>query len=721
MLPVFGVGTTIGRYELFDSIGFSDLGQVYKAKSFGVEGFEKTLAIKLISADLAANETFVNRFVENTKRAVRLQHANIVQVFDIGTAPQVDATQASPTSADNIGSAPTQEVTPPPSPFIAMEFVEGCNLTRLLDDVRKTGFSLPIGLCLYIGCQVAKALDHAHRRCDERMVPLGIVHGGICPNNVLISWEGQVKVSDFCMPQWIELSHADDSQLVLKHRHVDYLSPEQATQASGTCETSIDGRSDLFSLALVLYEMLTGVNPLRCATHEQTLQQVQSPSISPIGLYRPDVPKSVETLIEQTLATNPDSRIQTAQELFEQLQTVSFAHGFAATANDLADYVEKFWDDESYRQNRAPWEVQNPGIEPKHPFASPQPASGASQAPAHFPHGPAAVSWLPPSLPPPSALPWQSLANGKAGVSLDAGFDDVADETDLDWSAPPPYAAVVPPQVPPPNAQIKCRQGKFVGRNNELRRFGQVLDAAMASGVQLVTVTGCEGIGKTRFIMEIDKRLRAGNFDVSVYVATCSPSQRDESLSALALMLVRLCAASAKKAVDCASTVHSQLMEFGLSSEQIDAVMSEFVATRPRAQTRVHAAGLLRHAFYRIVHGLCQQQLHVFAWDNAHAMDDATLDVLNWTSNYLAKGRAVWLLAGQSPLHHTLLDRVPHESMSLEPLSDSHTAKLLANITGLNKVPENIVQLCHRQCEGIPARIETFASQLEMPAPLSDK
>lgn len=716
MLPVFDVGTTIGRYELLDSIGFSDLGQVYKAKSFGVEGFEKTLAIKLISADLAANDTFVNRFVDNTKRAVRLQHANIVQVLDIGTAPKDDATATSSTSVEAVDSDPSQTSLQASSLFIVMEFVDGCNLTRLLDDARKSGFLLPISLCLYVGCQVAKALDHAHRRCDERMVSLGIVHGGICPNNVLISWEGQVKVPDFCMPQWLELGHADTSQLVLKHRHVEYLSPEQAAQAS---ETSIDGRSDIFSLAVVLYEMITGVNPLRGVTHEQTLQQAQSPSILPMSSHRPDVPKPLEILIKQALATDPAERIQSAQELFAQLQSVSFAHGLAATANDLADYVEKYWDNNSSQHNHVPWEMEHASIEKSFSCASPPPVSDISQTPAHFPHGSSAISWLPPSLPPPSATPLQSMASTATGLSLDAGFDDVADETNLDWSAPPPYAAVVSGQSQPANAPIKWLEGKFVGRKNELRRFGQVLDAAMANGIQLVTVTGCEGIGKTRFITEIDKRLRAGNFDVSVYVASCGHSQRNEPLSALALMLVRLCAVSAQKAVDRASTVHSQLMEFGLSSEQIDAVMNEFVATKPRAKVRV--AGLLRHAFYRIVHGLCQQQLRVFAWDNAHAMDDATLDVLNWTSKYLAKGRAVWLLAGQLPLHHTLLSRVPHESMPLEPLSDSYASMLIASITGLNKVPENLVRLCRQQCEGVPARIEMFANQLEMHAPLSDK
>src|SRR5579859_6837329 len=175
------VNETFGRYRLLERLGQGGMAEVFKAKSFGVEGFEKVLVIKRILPELARSKDFVDLFIHEAKLAVRLSHANIVQVFDLGIAP----------GADLLGAKQADAY------YMAMEFVNGFDLATLLARCRRQQVTLPVDMCVYIAAEVAKGLDHAHRRRDEQMRPLGIVHRDVSPQNVLISWEGEVKVTDF--------------------------------------------------------------------------------------------------------------------------------------------------------------------------------------------------------------------------------------------------------------------------------------------------------------------------------------------------------------------------------------------------------------------------------------------------------------------------------------------------------------------------------------------
>src|SRR5688572_9208228 len=147
------------------------MAEVFRAKSYGVEGFEKVLVIKRILPKLAREPKFVEMFVREAKLSVRLSHANVVQVFDLGRV------------SDAL--------------FIAMEYVHGLDLATLLAWHRRRGKSLPVSVAAYVAAEVAKGLDHAHRRRDEQLRPLGIVHRDVSPQNVLLSFEGEVKVTDF--------------------------------------------------------------------------------------------------------------------------------------------------------------------------------------------------------------------------------------------------------------------------------------------------------------------------------------------------------------------------------------------------------------------------------------------------------------------------------------------------------------------------------------------
>jgi serine/threonine protein kinase len=227
------VNETFGRYRLLERLGQGGMAEVFKAKSFGVEGFEKVLVIKRILPELARSQEFVDMFVHEAKLAVRLSHANIVQVFDLGVAPR----------ADVLGSKQ------PDTYYMAMEFVNGFDLATVLSQCRRQQLALPIDMCVFVAAEIAKGLDHAHRRKDDRMLPLGIVHRDVSPQNVLLSLEGEVKVTDFGIAKArgaLETKINEDTRTGRLQGKFGYMSPEQARGEP------VDARSDLFSLGIVL-------------------------------------------------------------------------------------------------------------------------------------------------------------------------------------------------------------------------------------------------------------------------------------------------------------------------------------------------------------------------------------------------------------------------------------------------------------------------------------
>jgi serine/threonine protein kinase/tetratricopeptide (TPR) repeat protein len=329
----FSTGTivdeTFGRYRLLDRLGRGGMAEVFKAKSFGVEGFEKILVIKRILPELAKSKRFSDLFVQEAKLAVRLSHANIVQVFDLGTVDE--------------GSGPTY--------YIAMEYVAGLDLATLLARARSQKVPLPAGMCVYIAAEVAKGLDHAHRRRDEQMRPLGIVHRDVSPQNILVSWEGEVKVTDFGIAKARDTldrsrggepksGEPEGAQLQGKY---SYMSPEQARG------DAVDARSDLFSLGAVLYEMLTGGNPFRAPTTVETLRRVKASEYPPVELLRQDLPSGLNTLLERALAQAPEKRFADASRMYESLLAHLYASGDRFGSGDLAAFVGRFRDRTSAR------------------------------------------------------------------------------------------------------------------------------------------------------------------------------------------------------------------------------------------------------------------------------------------------------------------------------------------------------------------------------------
>src|SRR5580692_8676254 len=316
--------TAFGRYRLLERLGQGGMAEVFKAKSYGVEGFEKILVIKRILPELGRSQDFVEMFIHEAKLAVRLSHANIVQVFDLGKAPSGE-----PGSPEAVAY------------YIAMEYVHGLDLASFLARSRRSQFALPIQMGVYVASEVAKGLDHAHRRRDEQMRPLGIVHRDVSPQNVLLSFEGEVKVTDFGIAKArgvLDRPGHEETRARALQGKFGYMSPEQARG------DAVDARSDLFSLGTILYECVAGVNPFSSPTTFETLRRVQACEVPPIELLRPDVPAELVAILRTAMAKAPEDRYPDAGRMYEALLAFLYSQGSRYGAHDLAEFLARFRD-----------------------------------------------------------------------------------------------------------------------------------------------------------------------------------------------------------------------------------------------------------------------------------------------------------------------------------------------------------------------------------------
>ncbi len=282
------------------------MAEVFLAKSFGAEGLEKILVIKRILPDISDNRRFVDMFISEAKIAVDLNHPNIVQIYDFG---KVDETY-----------------------FLAMEFVDGADLGEVLSAARKGEKPMSVGDAVFIGTQIAKGLDYAHRRKDRFGEPLNIVHRDVSPQNILISRDGTVKVVDFGIAK--ASSVADQNPKAVKGKF-SYMSPEQARGKD------VDNRSDIFSLGVVLFEMLTGRPLFKFTTKDETLSMVKSAVVPDIVSLNPDIPEELIELVYRVLSKDPDERPQTARDLQVELTKILYAMGEFRDSATIASYFHK--------------------------------------------------------------------------------------------------------------------------------------------------------------------------------------------------------------------------------------------------------------------------------------------------------------------------------------------------------------------------------------------
>jgi serine/threonine protein kinase len=304
--------TAFGRYSLVRKIGTGGMAEIWKARVVGPAGFEKTLAIKKVLPDLVANEQFLEMFVEEAKLVANLAHPNIVQVFDFGQVDERDY-------------------------FIAMEYVAGTNLATILSRLYERRLRLPPEIALYVALEACKGLGHAHARTGPAGEALGIVHRDVSPQNVLVSFGGEVKVTDFGIAKVsTAISRTGEGQVRGK---LSYMSPEQA---GGTV---LDRRSDLFSLAVVLYELVAGKRFYSGDSSVEIFAKVlnyRSPSAED---FRELPPVAVPILLKG-LRANPDERWQNAVQMETALANALGPEGAVRARQALSALMTKLFDHE---------------------------------------------------------------------------------------------------------------------------------------------------------------------------------------------------------------------------------------------------------------------------------------------------------------------------------------------------------------------------------------
>ena len=308
-----------GRYTLTQRIGEGGMAEVYLAQVTVAEGLSKRVVIKKIRKELADQPEFTRMFVDEAKIALGLNHANIVQVFDFG---QVHG-----------------------SFYLAMELIEGVDLMGLMHRVHARDERIPVVIAGYIAHQVAAGLAHAHLRRDDFGAPIGIVHRDISPHNIMLSHAGTVKILDFGIARTaararrdaVIRTHTDDEHTdVTIQGKIAYMSPEQAIGGP------LDQRSDIYSLGVVLYEMLSGELVFRHRDRLVALEQVRTRPLAPLRSVVPELPEALAAVVDRALAREPDDRWDTARAM--QSALAAFLHRADPVVDDevLSAFVARF-------------------------------------------------------------------------------------------------------------------------------------------------------------------------------------------------------------------------------------------------------------------------------------------------------------------------------------------------------------------------------------------
>ncbi len=309
-----------GKYQLLDKIAVGGMAELFRAKLTGVEGFEKLIAIKKILPNLSQEEILVTSFIDEAKLAALLHHENIVQIYDFG-------------SMDD-------------EYFIAMEFIFGKDLRTIRQTAKER--ELPLGMenILYIIARVCAGLDYSHNLKDLQGQPLNIIHRDINPQNILVTYEGQVKIIDYGIAK--AASHNTKTRENLIKGKLAYMSPEQANGQT------IDHRSDIFSAGIILYELLA-VRRMFEGETMQVLSLVREAQYDPPEEVIPNLPSKLNQILRRALAKDPEERYQSAGEMLADVEECAFELSLRPNARNFAHYMKALFEDEYAEEEMALW------------------------------------------------------------------------------------------------------------------------------------------------------------------------------------------------------------------------------------------------------------------------------------------------------------------------------------------------------------------------------
>jgi serine/threonine protein kinase len=309
-------GTTSNRYAILGRIATGGMAEIFLARATSLAGVERYVVLKRILPERTRDPTFVKMFLDEARLAAQLQHPNIAQVHDIG----------------RLGD----------SYFFTMEYVHGEDLRAILQRLAALRRLPPLNHALLVAAGAAAALHHAHERTGPDRKPLGIVHRDVSPSNVMVGFEGAVKLVDFGVAKASQRSTETRTGTV--KGKIAYLSPEQC-QGGG-----VDRRSDIFSLGIVLYELLTCTRLFKRETDFQTMTAIVNEPVQPPSRIRSDIAPEIDAVVLAALERDPARRFQTAGEMLEAIEAAAETAGKTMSAHALGRFLR-----ELFGERPEPW------------------------------------------------------------------------------------------------------------------------------------------------------------------------------------------------------------------------------------------------------------------------------------------------------------------------------------------------------------------------------
>lgn len=305
------LGQTIGRYEFLIPIAEGGMAEVWAARLKGTRGFQKTLAIKTMLSSLGnqgqqSHEAFEEMFLNEARIASRIRHPNVVEIFDLGEEDDVL--------------------------FIVMEWVDGEPLSTISRAAQKKGSSIPLPLAIRICADALAGLHAAHELRDDENKPIGLVHRDVSPQNIVVSYDGATKIVDFGVAMQGRESERTGTDEKVKGK-VPYMSPEQALGKP------IDRRTDIFAMAIILYQLTTGRHPFRSDSDIATLRNILDMPADPPSLHVSGFPPPLEQALMKALDKDPDKRFQTAAEFEAALDRALPPSAPRIRTSDIAKFV----------------------------------------------------------------------------------------------------------------------------------------------------------------------------------------------------------------------------------------------------------------------------------------------------------------------------------------------------------------------------------------------
>lgn len=599
--------TTFGQYELTEMIGEGDIGRVYTARSLLAKGFDKRLVIKLIKPELSKDASFVEAFMAEARLAVSLSHTNIVQVVELG---------------ENEGL-----------PFIVMEHVKGMNLALCNQLLSDRGESWDQLLAAFVTAEVAMGLDHAHRRRDLEGRPLGIVHQDVIPSNVLLSYEGAVKITDFGMAGVV------GPERLTRATHPRYLAPEQVRGET------VDPRTDVYGCGLLLYEMLSGQPPLADLSREEAIDRLGLGTVPVLG--EPTKIRIEETLIDvlaKATASWPDDRYEDAATLYEALMSTIFGAGRQVGRRELVDFMGN-------RRKALEKTGSTPAKKIEKALQSFKFDDGTSDIDVTAVEG----------------LEYQMFTGSLSPLPEGRNGRDALDS--------PPTVVPLP----------------FRGREEERVQLAEIVAETAHKTTGVVELVGMEGIGKTRLVLEVVGRMKAREVPLDFFTVQCRELPKGGRYSAARAALRSVLGLGAPTKGEDLELAARRLREFGLSQYELEAVQDVIgvgPGNAPPGPRRARAAGL---GFGQILRKIGEDRLTILFWDDADLMDTDSMRLLARAVKHSTQARLLILVTrgkGPSPWPVKLDSNV----VQLDPLEAQPMKKMICDAMTAEEADEALTE-----------------------------